>query len=232
VFENPFLSDLKDIHESTGAVFSLNCFNTSMKNTEYAITNLPTRYQSEFQSVKSWLRFAFHGEDENSKYESSPGIAESYQKFTSAIYTLTGDYGCIDRFTRLGYFSGSLENIMAIKNVEHGIRGLYTADDDRASYYFTDEQNNVATRKGKLFDLENELVFIRSATRLDNDYASVIIAEINGNLCYQKLTEVFMHEYAYNTATAAYKQRILDVANWANDNGYTHGFHSDIYIVE
>lgn len=227
VFENGFFHDLKEIHDSTGAVFTLNCFNTSTVDVNYDIVQLPDTYQTELQAAKSWLRFAFHGENEDSKYSESTGILGSYEKFVDAIYTFTGDYGCIDRFTRLGYFSGSLENIETIRNIEHGIRGLYTSDDDRLSYYLTSEENNRVLKKCKNYDFENKIVFIRTMPRLDSHTAEEVEQCISENLFAQNLTEVFCHEGNWSVTK---KEKVLAVAKWASLNGYMHGFHSDIYI--
>ena len=95
----------------------------------------------------------------NHSYE----IHSEYSKFTvDAIYKLTGDYDCIDRIARLHFFSGSLENILSMKDADYGIIGLLTADDERISYYLSNEQSEIARLKGKYLDLENKLLFIKT----------------------------------------------------------------------
>ena len=116
VFENSFFAALKTCHEETGACFTLMTFNRQTTVPGYDISNVPSKFRVEFQDNKSWLRFAFHAEDETTRYATATGAAESYAKFVNAIYTLTGDYGCIDYIARLGFFSCNLTNAQVFKN--------------------------------------------------------------------------------------------------------------------
>lgn len=218
IFENTFLNKLKELHDLYGICVTLNTFNTNTTDSNYSILNVPTKYQAEFKANKSWLKFAFHGEDETSNYDTSTGISESYDKFISGIYKLTGDYECIDSFTRLGYFGGSLKNVLTIKNKQYGVKGLLCADTtNRVSYYLNDEQNKVVQKKGKYLDVENEIVMFKTITRSVPD----MIKEIENNLSYQKYVEIFMHEYEGNPTFS-------NVAKWAKENGYIFAFPSDI----
>ena len=216
IFENSFLNGLKTLHDRYGICITLNTFNRYSETPSYNIYNVPTKFQSEFQSCKSWLKFAFHAESNIENYNTSSGISESYDIFVNAIYQLTGDYDCIDRFTRLGFFGGSIENVLAIKNKEHGITGLLCADTtNRDSYYLNVEQNKIVQTKGKYIDAENELFMIKTITReLEN-----AVSEIQDNLCYQKYVEIFMHEYEGLPTFS-------NVAKWASENGYVNAFPS------
>ena len=219
IFENTFLNTLKTLHDTYGICVTLNCFNTVSTDATYSISNVPTSYQSEFQENKDWLKFAFHGEDDTSDYSTSTGILTSYNTFVSAIYTLTGDYDCIDSFTRLGYFNGTLANVLLIKGASHGIAGLLCADTtSRDSYYLDSTQNAIVQNKGKYYDLKNELVFIKTITRTLTN----AVAEIEGNLCYQKYVEIFMHEYESSVEFGT-------VAQWADANGFVNAFPSLIF---
>lgn len=57
-FENSMLADLKKLHEEYGAVFTLNCFIKSSKQSNYDIAKLPSRYKDELSSCADWLSFA------------------------------------------------------------------------------------------------------------------------------------------------------------------------------
>ena len=210
---------MKSLHDTYGCCFTLNCFNTNTSDSSYSISNLPSTYQSELQGCKSWLRFAFHAEDDEANYNSSTGILTSYNTFVSAIYTLTGDYGCIDTMPRLGFFGGNLENVLAIKNADHGIIGLLCADaTNRDSYYLDSAQNAIVQSKGKYLDAVNELILLKSITRT----VANMVSEIEGNLCYQKYVEVFIHEPESISGFTA-------VATWAASHGYSNAFPCDIF---
>ena len=222
IFENSFFASLKKCHDETGACFTLMTFNTHTEVPDYDISNVPTKFQTEFQGNKSWLRFAFHAENDLTAYATATGINESYSKFTSAIYSLTGDYGCIDRITRLGFFSGSLNNVLSIKNAEYGIIGLLAADDTRTSYYLSKEDSETVRLKGKFYDLENELVFFKTLNR--NWYTAQ--EELSNNPQYRKITEFFWHEQEDPTSMRTW---VAEAAKLCNNMGYIHGFPSDLY---
>ena len=95
------------------------------------------------------------------------------------------------------------------------IIGLLCADDTRISYYLTEEQNNIVQKKGKYIDVEHQIFMIKTITRNLGD----AVSEINGNLCYQKFVEIFMHEYEGNPTFET-------VAEWAKNNGYVSAFPS------
>lgn len=218
IFSNSFFASLKSIHDDTGAVFTLNCFNES---TNYNIENLPTKYREELQANRHWLRFAFHGKNENSNYNSDT-LGNDYNDFIDAIVQFTGDTNCIDPMPRLSYYGGTLANINAMKESSVPIIGLLTADDTRNSYYLSSIQNDTVINKGKYIDSENELIFFRSMKRLDNNSAEDVIAQIEGNNCYTKYTEIFAHE-------GSDASRMRTVAEWANTHGYVHAFPCDIF---
>lgn len=222
IFDNTFFNALKTLHTNYGICVTLNTFNTYSGTPAYDISRLPNTYQQEFQDNKDWLRFAFHAESDTSNYDSSSGISESYDRFVAAIYNLTGDYDCIDRITRLGYFGGTLENVLTIKNKPYGIIGLLAADSvDRHSYYLDSASDAIVQHKGKYFDLDNELIFIKTITRT----LSQASAEIEANIMYQKYVEIFCHEYEASAPTS-----FTSLAQYGQQHGYTNVFPSDLFI--
>ena len=192
IFENSFFNSLKDCHDETGACFTLMVMNTKVDIPEYDVSNVPSKFQNEFQENKSWLRFAFHAEEDTTNLGnvSTDTAVASYNKFVSAMYQLTGDYDCIDPIPRLHNFASTLENALALKDVEHGIIGLLSADDTRTSYYLSHEQSEIARLKGKYYDLDNELIFIKTLNR----NWSTAKAELDANPMFRKITEFFWHE--------------------------------------
>lgn len=224
IFDNSFFASLKTCHDKTGACFTLNTFNTETTVPEYDISNVPSKFQAEFQENKHWLKFAFHAENEKTycKNITAEAALASYNKFVAAIYQLTGDYECIDPITRLGFFSSNLENALVFKNAEHGIIGLLSADDTRTSYYLTNEQSEIARLKGKYYDLENELIIIKTLNR----GWTTAKAELDSNPMYRKTAEFFWHEYEDASSVRPW---ITTAAEYCNSLGCIHGFPSDLY---
>lgn len=224
VFENSMLADLKKLHEDYGAVFTLNCFVKTTKQTDYNIAKLPSRYQEELASNADWLKFAFHAQDDKTRYDEdcAEKIAESYKIFTDAILNLTGTPESIDTVTRLGFFTGNSLNVDAIKNCDYGITGLLTADDERISYYFSEEINNFINSNDECYDIDKGFKLIRTQKRLEGikDTAAELQAldEYTGNMI-----EVFTHESEYSKI----KSRLNEYVKWAKNSGIGFGFAQD-----
>lgn len=227
IFDNTTLAEILSIHNDTGMCITFNTFNLSDSDPTYLISNVPENptFQAEFQANKNWLKFAFHAGSTYANYATDSGISEAYDIFVSAIYKLTGDYDCIDRFTRLGYFGGTLDNVLTIKNKTHGITGLLCADTtNRASYYLSDEQNDIVQQKGMCIDIDNEMIFLKTITRHLGAQAK---SEIESNLCYQKYVELFSHEYESGWLTSC-----RAMCEWAEENGYAFAFPSLLFDVK
>ena len=227
IFDNATLAEMLSIHNATGMCITLNTFNTYSQDQEYSISNVPEKeaFKTEFQANKGWLKFAFHAADDNANYDTASGISSAYDTFVSAIYKLTGDYDCIDRITRLGFFGGTLDNVKAIKDKTYGIIGLLCADEtSRKSYYLSSKQNDIVQQKGMCIDPSNELIFIKTITRNLGTQAQ---NEVSNNICYQKYVEFFSHEYDTSWLT-----NCRTMCQWAATNGYIFAFPSLIFNVK
>lgn len=237
IFDNSFFADLKSLHDAYGAVFTLNCFVKTTKSSSYDISNLPKDYAEELKSNASWLKFAFHAEDDNATYGETTATSNgklatveeakrSYKKFTDAIMNAAdNNVSSIDTVTRLGFFSGNLENVRALSECDYGITGLLTADDTRISYYFDAALNNHIINKGYHFDSDTNLKLIKTQTRLEN-----ISNSVNGISALEgyggNMVEIFTHESEYSKV----KTILSDYIQWAFANGY--GFDYAMYLIE
>ncbi len=242
VFENNFLGGLKSLHETYGAVFTLNCFNQYSKNKAYNISNLPEKYQKELAQNADWLKFSFHAQDDLTNYGDGKNgtntsgtvkgdcvdeIKQSYNQFTNAVLKATGTENAIDRVARLGFFAGTENNVKALQECEHGIEGLLTADDARISYYLSQEANDAVVSSGKHYDTEHDLMMLKSQVRLENvkDTASTLAglkaAETDGI----NFLEVFTHEQSYTGSVPA---RLDSYLKWAVENGYEFTFAQEV----
>ena len=232
IFDNAFLNDLKDIHSATGMVFTLNCFNTYSGQTSYNISRLAelTKFKDEFKNNSSWLRFSFHAQDDTTRYDSdkTSEIVQSYNTFTNAIYQLTGTTDSIDTVVRLGFFTGTLNNCLAIRNAPCGITGILAADDNRNDYYFDSATRSYLASHGFDYDSTNKLKLCKTIKRLESiTDISAELANYDGlvGANKNKRLEFFSHEYAW---TPKIKSMLLQIGSWANDRGYSHLYLQDV----
>lgn len=222
-FEEPHLALYKSIHELYGLCITLNVFCTSG---DYSISDVPSKFATEFKANSNWLKFAYHAEDENTYLSNLTALeaTESYNKFASAIYTMTGTTDCIDRVTRLGFYDGNLENCLAIRDANCGIVGLLCADDTRNSYYLGETLSAYVRNHAMYRDATNQLVFITTIRRLEY-YTVADAAELltvaKGNI--NRYLEFFTHESS--------SDRLSAMVAWCVTNGYKFGFMQEILRI-
>ncbi|MBR3762316.1 MAG: hypothetical protein IKK59_06195 [Lachnospiraceae bacterium] len=234
IFENDFFAWLKRMHETYGVVFSLYTFNYFSKDPNYDISNLPNNYADELATNSDWLKFGFHSKDDLKKYtEDEPeNIKADYQKFLDAIMHATNqNEHSIDRVVRLGFCAGSRENILALRDLKNGIRGLLAADDGRLLYYFGEDETKSLIEHGELRN--EEIIYLRSQTRIE--YLNSI-EEILKSVCSYtdpKVIELFSHEIFWNLNSKmegySIRQICEYIIKWASENNYSFGFAQDLY---
>ncbi len=234
IFENDFFAWMQRMHETYGVVFSLYTFNYFSKDPNYDISNLPNNYVDELVTNSNWLKFGFHAKDDLKKYkEDEPeNLKADYRKFLDAVMYATGqNEKSIDRIIRLGFCAGTRNNILALKSMDMGIKGLLAADDDRMVYYFGEKETRQIIEKGEFWS--EELLYLRSQTRME--YVSnieEIITQISGYTA-PRVIELFTHEVQWNQQSGVEGYSILQLyealIKWAYEKGYDFGFAQDLY---
>ena len=221
-FENSFLSDLKTIHEKYGTCFSLYCFN---ENDGKNISDVPSKFASEFKKNVDWLRFGFHGLNSGTDYSiDQDTLSSDYETFVSAIYKMTGTTDAIARVTRLSSFQGTVNNVKAVRDAQCGVTGLLTSYDVRNNYYFDSDTNTFMQTHGKMFDSDMQIEFIKTTALLDyggtvTDYMGVAYGNMNRYL------EFFGHQYEWGVS--GIKGRIESFSKYLSENRYSFGFPED-----
>lgn len=228
IWDVPELGALKSIHDASGACITLMLFN---ELDTYDISNIPSTWAAEFQAAKSWLRFAMHAKTSGTNYATDTTAAVDYAKFVSAVYAFTGDYGCIDRVPRLGYYGGTLDQLKAMQALDYGPVGFLTADDVRLSYYLDDAQNAFVNAHGRYFDAENAFIFVPTIARLDTGTTAQtgIDAIIARGAKADMYIEIFCHASGTSSGMITRMQRFQGVAEWATQHGYVNGFLTDYF---
>ena len=223
IWDCPSMLMLKNLHDSTGACITLNCFTNYNGNIMTNLPEVPT-WQTELQTAATWLRFAFHAKDDT--HYAGASMLQDYNNFVTGVYKLTGSYNCIDQITRLGYFEGTTQNLEELKTANPPLIGFLTADTEgRLSYDFTSDDAAFVWKHGKWFDPEKQLIFIRTFARADDNTAQQIIDQIESfipSAC--DIVEVFGHGIDQNILT-----KFETIATWANSEGFYNYFPMDIY---
>ncbi len=161
LFNEPFLSVLKELHTIYGVKFTLYIQNTNKLN------RIRKSWTEEFKSV-DWLRFGFHsGTDDVYTFIDSPLAKQDYENFTKQIIRLFGKAESIDRFVRLHCFSGSKTALEEMTKNKYGPIAYLTADStNRLSYYL--DESSLSNLNTKFYHYQDQMVFIKCCSRLDS----------------------------------------------------------------
>lgn len=220
IFENKTLKYLRELYIEYGVVTS--CYVYYELDEFFNLSDCTDKFATEFTENSNWLRFGFHTINGTSNYESTSAemIVDHYNNVISELYRITGNYDCIDNVVRLQNFAGNIESIKAITDVEQGIIGLLSADDERKSYYLDDSENDFIYENDRYYDEVNDLYFISTDLRME--MVSSIdekIHEFSTPLWNKQLDEliIFTHEWALDEIV---KNNINKLVEYAKENGY------------
>lgn len=162
IFDNKFFNMLKVFHEKYGMVVSCYVYGDDVKF-------INDTFKKEFLDNSNWLKFGFHCKSGGEDYSLiSNSVAKNhYDTCITNIYNMCGTALSIDRLPRLNYFKGSLENLKTFRDCDCGIIGCLSADDDRNTYYFNEDQIQYLRTHDVLNDYETGLIFLSTDLRLD-----------------------------------------------------------------
>lgn len=195
------------MHDKYDAKISLYSF---VEYKGFNIKNTTDKFKKEFVNNSDWLKIGFHGFNENSKYNDKENIKKDYKLFLKYIKRFAGSLNIIDNFIRLHYFSGNLENILKIK--KFGIKGLFTADDDRDNYYLKKNENIFLNKHNIYKDIKNEIFFIKTNLRIEkieNINETLKTIDINNNII------MFTHEEYLNNKNI--RDKIIDIYEYSKE---------------
>lgn len=207
LFESEYFSFFKELHDKYNAKISLYSF---VEYKGFNIKNATDKFKKEFINNCNWLKIGFHGFNENSRYNDKENIKKDYKLFIKYVKRFAGNLNIIDNFVRLHYFSGNLENILKIK--KFGIKGLFTADDDRDNYYLKKNENIFLNKHNIYKDIKNEIFFIKTNLRIEkieNINETLKTIDINNNII------MFTHEEYLNNKNI--RDKIIDIYEYSKE---------------
>ena len=246
IFDQPFFAVLKSLHDKFGAVFSCYCFLDYKEDGEivFSLEDFNEPKVGELKENSSWLKFGLHSKDGETNYASGTqeNAKTDYDRFINQIVRITGSVESIDLCPRLQNFAGNLITCQTMRDASCGIIGLLSADysetggepntDISQGYYLTDPATKFIAKKGKWFDLENQLWFFPSNLRLDNTVSANITTYMDKFLTIEKwgrasIIVMYAHEnqmFKNGSLNEDYTKRFENCCQWAVDNGYSFDF--------
>ncbi|MCQ2286664.1 MAG: hypothetical protein MJZ76_07295 [Bacteroidales bacterium] len=136
IFNQPLLKELKELHEKTGAKFTLYTY-ASAPTDSFEIDSLSANFIEEFNENFDWLKIGFHAASPSQKRDDIKSFADGYKRFKK--------FSKQSKTIRLHYFYANQEQINLLK--QNGLTTLLSADDNRISYSLPNELNESLLQK-------------------------------------------------------------------------------------
>ena len=221
IYDHPFFAFLKTLHNSYGAVFTMNLFTT-------VFNKMTNKFASEFSAASSWLKWTLHGNNYSSEGSTDGGT--DWANMVNAVITMTGNPNCINRHARLSSFLGTTQNITDMRNQSLGLVCLSASEtEDRLSYNFDANEQKYVFNNNVYYQGLTNLHFVRSYTRFDSKVWSSSQGEIiKAYINTREFSDFFIHEYSlfngnYQMLDLA-KTYLTNFFDLVKVNGFTPSF--------
>ena len=200
---------LKQIHETTGACFTLYVYEYAG---DYSITNVPDKWKSEWEQNSHWLKIGYHGIcpeiarfDENIPLDT---FMNSYQTVTDSIIFFAGEPS-LSQILRLSYFTGTEEIVDYLS--KSGIKYLLAADDQRISYDLSPDENELLNQH-EIFTRRN-MTYLKTDIRYEN---TGCVEDALFNNSNEDILILFTHEWAFTETIGKVgnSAQILSECDW------------------
>lgn len=225
IFDNATLAWFKLMHDTYGAVVTLNLF---YSDGAWDLGSMATKYKAEFTDNSHWLRFAFHAYNAAADYSTldTPTALTQFNTMMDAIRAFAGE-DCIDTMPRTHSFTGTLATCRAWRDSECGLKGFLTSDDNRAVvYYLNTIQRDAMQQCCEYSDEAEGLMFVKTMPRLDNNDIAASLDIFDSNPAFSAKMHslaIFCHE----GFDATVKTRVEGCLTWAKNHGYDFDFPMD-----
>lgn len=184
IFDNPMLGYLKELHDCYGLKVSLYCFYEDEAG--FDLSKATGHFAQEFHDNANWLKFGFHGRNCHVLYDTAEPetIKDDYIRMLRELRRICGGFESITRVIRLSGFQGSRDAILTIRDCELGVKGLFTADDTRKSYYL--EHSQTALKE----IVVDDITYYHTDIRLESYGKAQLTQALQQERCV-----IFTHEY-------------------------------------
>ena len=192
VFDQPQFKLFKNAYNAYGVKITLNVF-YKLSTDSFNLSQVTTKFKTEFSNNSHWLKFAYHATDETVKPStlSDADLVTDVQNVHGAIDRFAGQRS-IDKVPRFGFFNVSKSGLKALR-YRNLVLGALGADDARA-------ENSGLTGVGlytlqnsdSYLDKENSIHYFKTEPRLDSVSDERIKEIIDTGLSNPNQNQVFI----------------------------------------
>ncbi len=246
IFDNPYLSLLREVHERYGTKIHANLFLETPDRGGFSLLEMPDTFKSEFGANADWLRFSFHARAElpDKPYIGTDyvRIAADLQAVREQILRFAGEEAYAAPTTTIHWGECTVEGLRALHDAGVRVLAGFLTWSEKAncgvvSYNLTKSQIENTAAYGILKDEKTSMIFSKIDVVLNSGRLDAITEKLNAaweQYPQKGFWEFLMHEqyfYSdYQNYLPDFKERIFAALDWAEQHDLTPVFLSETHL--
>ena len=221
IFENKTFALFKELHEKYGYVFSCYCYTNGTTHNQIDISTVTTNFKKEFEKCSDWLKFGFHGKDDDTKFTGATGLGTFTNLVTkchNAIKNFAGEKSLTTVIRTQNYLC-TADKIEKLRS-DFGLNGLMTPDgSSRGGYDLTADEITELDNNNIMY---RNMYYFKTNIRLEDEDEETLPEKLE---LYKDnfILGIFTHEYRLTDSNYATKMRNMlnALGEYKIKNGYT-----------
>lgn len=246
LFESPFLSFFRELHEEYGIKLHINLYlediDSLLGEGNFSIREVPDRYKKEWKANADWIHLSFHAHSDS---PDMPYKGASYEKVyqdakavRDEIIRFAGEE-VLGNTTTLHWGEATMDGCRALRDLGWNIldADFNWVEVSWVSYYLEDPERAHIQERYVWYDDRTDVFFFRNAIILDQkscDEIPNVLSKINENPLAGAYMDLLIHEQyffeKYPLHLKDYREKVRAAVRWAVENGYTPGFLSEVLL--
>lgn len=207
IFDNSTLKYFKSLHDNYGAKVSFYVFYSwdDLSQGGFSLGDATDKFAKEFAENADWMKFGFHAMNVQSyQMTDIKSQQEYYDATVNELIRIIGGGTAIDRFVRLDRYSATNEVIKSLHELNHGIVGLYIADDENRISYGLDDTERQLCYTNDLYEDEFGVFYTPTDMRLEDISGNKDFYKKLISMDREKYQILFTHEFVINHQVEQY----------------------------
>ena len=221
IFENKTFAMFKELHEKYGYVFSCYCYTNGTTHNQIDISTVTTKFRKEFEKCSDWLKFGFHGKDNDTQFTGAVGLGTFTNLVTkchNAIKNFAGEKSLTTVIRTQNYLC-TADKIEKLRS-DFGLNGLMTPDgSSRGGYDLTADEITELDNNNIMY---RNMYYFKTNIRLEDEDEETLPEKLE---LYKDnfILGIFTHEYRLTDSNYATKMRNMlnALGEYKIKNGYT-----------
>jgi hypothetical protein len=237
IFENPYLNFLKQIHDTYGTKVHINIY---YQTDGFNVSQMSTKYKSEWKDSADWLRLSFHALQNDPDY---PYLNSGYdelksdcEKVNEQIRRFAGEEA-MSKVTTLHWGVATVEGSRALRdegyvgqvsdfNIENGVQTI--------AMYLDLEQTQHINKRFLWRDNREGIIFSKASIVINSHKVDEIVPfldDLKRDPHKSAYMDLLIHEQYfypfYKDYQPDFRQKVTTAIKWAADKGYKPAFLSE-----